>query len=64
MGCYPTKLSDGKKCQELDLAEIRNARRSLECLTAVTAVASFASFARCYKLLAAKPQFHFNINIA
>ena len=33
-------------------------------LTAVTAVASFASFARCYKLLAAKPQFHFNVNIA
>jgi len=33
-------------------------------LTAVTAVASFASFASCYKLLAAKPQFHFNVNIA
>ena len=33
-------------------------------LTAVTTVASFASFARCYKLLAAKPQFHFNVNIA
>ena len=33
-------------------------------LTAVTAVASFASFARCFKLLAAKPQFHFNVNIA
>ena len=31
---------------------------------AVTAVASFASFARCFKLLAAKPQFHFNVNIA
>ena len=30
-------------------------------LTAVTAVASFAS---CYKLLAAKPLFHFNINAA
>ena len=29
--------------------------------TAVTAVASFAS---CYKLLAAKPLFHFNINTA
>ena len=29
-------------------------------LTAVIAVASFASFAKCYRLLAAKPQFHFN----
>ena len=33
-------------------------------LTAVTAVATFASYARCFKLLAAKPQFHFNVNIA
>ena len=33
MGCCPTKLSDGEKCQELDLADIRNARRSLECET-------------------------------
>ena len=33
MGCCPTKLSDREKCQELDLAEIRNARRSLECET-------------------------------
>ena len=33
-------------------------------LTAVTAVASSASFARCFKPLAAKPQFHFNVNIA
>ena len=33
MGCCPTKLSDGEKCQELDLAEINNARRSLECET-------------------------------
>ena len=33
-------------------------------LTAVTAVASFASFDSCYKPLAAKPQFHFNVNIA
>ena len=33
MGCCPTKLSDGEQCQELDLAEIRNARRSLECET-------------------------------
>ena len=30
MGCCPTKLSDGEKCQELDLADIRNARRSLQ----------------------------------
>ena len=35
-----------------------------QALTTVTAVASFASFARCFKLLAAKPQFHFNVNIA
>ena len=33
MGCCPTKLSDGEQCQELDLAEIRDARRSLECET-------------------------------
>ena len=37
---------------------------ALTAVTAVRAVASFASFARCFKLLAAKPQFHFNVNIA
>jgi hypothetical protein len=31
---------------------------------ALTAVTAVASFARCYKLLAAKPQFHFNVKIA
>ena len=38
----------------------------LSCIVviAVIAVASFASFVRCFKLLAAKPQFHFNVNIA
>ena len=36
---------------------------ALTAVTAVRAVASFASFARCFKLLAAKPQFHFNVNI-
>ena len=35
MGCCPTMLSDGEKCQELDLAEIRNARRSLQSETDV-----------------------------
>jgi len=30
---------------------------------ALTAVTAVASFARCYKLVAAKPELHFNVNI-
>jgi hypothetical protein len=43
---------------------VNSLSQALTAVTAVTAVASFASFARCFKLLAAQPQLHLNINIA
>ena len=70
---FPPGLNIKKYCLGVQLCSYKTLPKALRTqvstaltrqqfdLTAVTAVASFAS---CYKLLAAKPQFHFNIIIA